>query len=124
MNEEMHKKLQWKGDGPVVAVDLPPEQESLVMDLTDVSRTYPEDLKGLWLIFCQTLAQVEALAARLAGKTETALVWAAYPKQSSKKYKCGFNRDTGWASLEAAGWRPVRQVALDDDWSALRFRPK
>ncbi|TAE26028.1 MAG: hypothetical protein EAZ91_18465 [Cytophagales bacterium] len=45
-----------------------------------------------------------------------------YPKQSSKKYRCEFNRDTGWASVGAAGFEPVRQVAINDDWSALRFR--
>ncbi len=50
------------------------------------------------------------------------VVWCAYPKSSSKQYKCSFNRDTGWAALGAAGFEPVRQVALDDDWSALRFR--
>jgi hypothetical protein len=35
---------------------------------------------------------------------------------------CDFNRDTGWASLGAAGFEGVRMVAIDEDWSALRFR--
>ena len=51
-----------------------------------------------------------------------AVLWFAYPKGSSKKYKCEFNRDTGWHVLGAAGFEPVRQVAIDQDWSALRFR--
>jgi hypothetical protein len=51
-----------------------------------------------------------------------ALLWMAYPKTTSKQHKCEFNRDTGWASLGAAGYEPVRQVAIDEDWSALRFR--
>jgi len=38
------------------------------------------------------------------------------------RYQCEFNRDTGWATLGAAGYEPVRQVAIDEDWSALRFR--
>jgi hypothetical protein len=50
------------------------------------------------------------------------ILWFAYPKGTSKKYKCDFNRDTGWAALGAAGFEPVRMVAIDDDWSALRFR--
>jgi hypothetical protein len=33
-----------------------------------------------------------------------------------------FNRDTGWAAVKAAGFDSVRQVAIDEDWSALRFR--
>ncbi len=35
---------------------------------------------------------------------------------------CDFNRDTGWAVLGAAGFEGVRAVAIDEDWSALRFR--
>jgi hypothetical protein len=50
------------------------------------------------------------------------LLWMVYPKTTSKRYKCGFNRDNGWAALGAAGYEAVRQVAVDEDWSALRFR--
>jgi hypothetical protein len=50
------------------------------------------------------------------------VVWFAYPKQSSKKYTCEFNRDSGWAELGKAGFEPVRMVAIDADWSAVRFR--
>ena len=46
----------------------------------------------------------------------------AYPKGSSKRLTCDFNRDTGWSPLRAVGFGPVRQVAIDEDWSALRFR--
>ncbi len=49
-------------------------------------------------------------------------MWIAYPKGSSKRYKCEFNRDSGWTVLGSAGFEPVRQVAIDEDWSALRFR--
>jgi hypothetical protein len=51
-----------------------------------------------------------------------AIVWFAYPKGTSKRYTCDFNRDTGWDVLGRLGFEPVRQVALDEDWSALRFR--
>lgn len=50
------------------------------------------------------------------------VVWLCYPKGTSKNYQCEFNRDTGWASVGALGYEPVRQVAIDEDWSALRFR--
>lgn len=51
-----------------------------------------------------------------------AALWLAYPKGTSKKYKCEFNRDSGWSALGAAGFEPVRMIAIDADWSALRFR--
>ena len=50
------------------------------------------------------------------------LLWFAYPKGTSKKYKCEFNRDSGWARLGKHNFEPVRMVAIDEDWSALRFR--
>jgi hypothetical protein len=50
------------------------------------------------------------------------IIWFAYPKGSSKKYTCEFNRDNGWALLGKHGYEPVRMVAIDEDWSALRFR--
>jgi len=59
------------------------------------------------------------LAARLEGD---ATLWFAYPKGTSRRYTCDFNRDTGWDAVGRIGFEPVRQVALDEDWSALRFR--
>jgi hypothetical protein len=61
-------------------------------------------------------------AAIVAKATGDALLWFAYPKGTSKQYKCDFNRDKGWDALRASGFDCVRQVAIDEDWSALRFR--
>jgi hypothetical protein len=49
------------------------------------------------------------------------LAWVAYPKAG--QLGTDLNRDRLAAALEGQGIRPVRQVALDDVWSALRFRP-
>ena len=51
-----------------------------------------------------------------------ALLWMVYPKASSRRLCCEFNRDTGWQALRDAGYDTVHQVAVDEDWSALRFR--
>ena len=59
------------------------------------------------------------LAARAPGDP---ILWFAYPKGTSKKLTCDFNRDTGWARLAAAGFDTVRSIAIDEDWTALRFR--
>lgn len=75
------------------------------------------------LAFVQTQAEVAAVASSIAGATHgDTIAWLAYPKASSKRYRCEFNRDTGWSPLGAIGFEGVRQVAIDDDWSALRFR--
>ena len=53
---------------------------------------------------------------------DEAVVRFADPEGTSKRSACEFNRDRGWDAPSAAGFRPVRQVAIDKDWSALRFR--
>lgn len=77
---------------------------------------------GFAIAFVRTLAEVEAVAAWLPKAVGDAVIWLAYPKGSSKRYRCEFNRDSGWASVGAAGFEGVRQVAIDADWSAIRFR--
>jgi len=49
------------------------------------------------------------------------LFWISYPKRTSK-IKTDLTRDAGWKIAYDAGLRPVRQVSIDDDWSAVRFR--
>lgn len=75
------------------------------------------------LAFVITQAQLDAASRKLAAACKgDAVLWMVYPKGSSKKYRCEFNRDSGWPALGAAGFEPVRMVAVDEDWSALRFR--
>jgi hypothetical protein len=77
------------------------------------------------LTFVTRQSEVDALAPQIASRARgDAIVWFAYPKGTSKKFKCDFNRDTGWDALKAAGFDTVRAVAIDEDWTALRFRRK
>jgi hypothetical protein len=75
------------------------------------------------LAFVTTRAEVDAAMKLIAPKAAGDLVlWFAYPKGTSKRYASEINRDTGWDSLTSAGFEAVRLVAIDQDWSALRFR--
>ena len=53
---------------------------------------------------------------------EDEAIWLAYPKGTSKRYKSKINRDNGWKYLGQFDYEGVRQIAIDEDWSALRFR--
>ena len=84
-----------------------------------------EDMKALAfaLSFVTQIAELHRLSRKLSAKAAgDAILWFANPKGTSKKYSCDFNRDDGWEVLRQAGFDSVRQVAIDDDWSALRFR--
>jgi hypothetical protein len=77
------------------------------------------------LAFVTAQKELDRLSKLLAAAAEgDALLWFAYPKGTSKRYTCDFNRDTGWDLIRKAGFDTVRAVAIDEDWSALRFRRK
>jgi hypothetical protein len=65
---------------------------------------------------------MKAARAHLSAVEEDAVLWFAYPKQTSKTYTSDLNRDSCWEALKPLGLQPNRQIATDDDWSALRFK--
>ncbi|MDX2008423.1 MAG: hypothetical protein SFU83_24525 [Meiothermus sp.] len=122
----LFKKLNLKGQTELVILNAPQSFEAELTQLENIeihrSLNSVKRVKFL-LAFTTTQAEVDSAAQAMAPKLEgDAVVWFAYPKGSSKTYRCEFNRDTGWAEVGEAGLEPVRQVAIDQDWSALRFR--
>jgi hypothetical protein len=61
----------------------------------------------------------EALAADGTDLARGSTFWVAYPKGG----RADIDRDTLWPIVAELGLRPISQVAIDDVWSALRFRP-
>lgn len=123
----LFQKLNLKQHAAVVVLDAPASFESALTELTAagpvVIHRAPQAGMDFALGFAVTQAQLDAVSAQLtATDAPDPILWVAYPKGTSKTYRCEFNRDSGWHVLGAAGFEPVRQVALDADWSALRFR--
>lgn len=74
-------------------------------------------------VFVKSISELEKQApVAIKAVKYDGLLWICYPKQSSG-IKTDINRDTGWYVVQKAGLRPVTQIAIDDTWSALRFRP-
>jgi hypothetical protein len=123
----LFKKLNFKSQDPVLVVNAPEsfEQETkAILQFTTIVND-PELLEACSFImaFVTQQSEIDALAPLLSKKLEgDGVLWFCYPKGSSKKYKCDFNRDTGWSALAKEGFEGVRMVAIDKDWSALRFR--
>ena len=125
---ELLQKLNYKNQKSVVVIDAPSDLTQLVESF---SNTLPvsfsiktNELADFVVIFVQTKEDVQKHVGEVLPHVKPdALLWFAYPKKSSKKYRCTIDRDHGWEALGARGYEPVRQIALDEDWSALRFRP-
>ena len=72
------------------------------------------------LVFAGAAAAArEILTAHKDQLARPAVFWVVYPKGN----KADINRDTLWPILADYGMRPIGQVAVDEVWSALRFRP-
>lgn len=119
-------KLNLKNQTQIVVVNSPDSFEPALAALRGVKvvrEVRSGDPIDFSLAFVTKQAEVDALARTIEKQAKgDAVVWFAYPKGSSKKYKCEFNRDNGWQALGKAGFEPVRMVAIDEDWSAVRFR--
>ena len=123
--------------GLFTKLNLKDEKEIVILDAPESFLPELKALKGVKIIptlsearqftfalaFATQRATVDRLSKALAAKAAgDAILWFAYPKGTSKRLKCDFNRDNGWDVIRSAGWDTVRQVAIDEDWSALRFR--
>jgi hypothetical protein len=119
-------KLNLKGQREIVVLSAPSSFATELKALRHVrirQRISPVEELTFALVFVVTRAELDEVAATVVSKASgDALLWFAYPKGTSTRYKCDLNRDTGWDILRHSGFDTVRQVAIDAEWSALRFR--
>lgn len=122
----LFSKLNLKDQAEIVVLNAPQsfEPELAKLDSVNVVRE-PDKVNNVdfAIAFVMTQAALDRISTLLTAKARgDAILWIAYPKKTSKRYKCEFNRDSGWSVLGEAGFESVRMVAIDEDWSALRFR--
>ena len=119
-------KLNLKDQTDILVVNAPPSFEPQLKALGGVAvKRRPADVKSFEfsLAFVTRHKEVDDQAKVVAKKAHgDAVVWFAYPKQSSRRYQADFNRDHGWDVIGKEGFEPVRAVAIDEDWSGLRVR--
>ena len=90
------------------------------VDLDDVETTKSGgDAVLVFVVKAADVARVAKLAIDAA--REDRIAWIAYPKAG--KLGTDLNRDILWTQLQGEGIEGVRMVAIDDTWSAMRFRP-
>jgi hypothetical protein len=119
-------KLNLKHQSRIVVLNAP---ETFERELSALHRVAVlRSLEGVQeiefsLAFVTQQKELDTLAKSIARLAKSdALLWFAYPKGTSKRYRCEFNRDTGWDVLGKLGFEAVRSVAIDEDWTGARFR--
>lgn len=99
----------------------PTERASLIEPLPDGARRAdrPADATVAILFVDDAAGVRRSLAEHGSRLADVETFWVAYPKGS----RADINRDSLWPILAEHGMRPIGQVAIDDVWSGLRFRP-
>ncbi len=113
-------KLQLK---PGQSISVVNEPEDVALELGDghPSAGDPGEADAV-IVFCTDRAELDGLRDQyVPPAARDALTWVAYPKAG--KLGTDLNRDVLAEMVKREDVRPVRQVALDDVWSALRLRP-
>jgi hypothetical protein len=118
MAKTIAEKLQIKLNTTVWVSD--PAHIALLTPMPDgVRETDKLSTAGTAVVFAEDAASArKLLSEHAADLTKPAAFWVAYPKGN----KADINRDTLWPIVAEFGLRPNSQVAIDDRWSALRFR--
>jgi hypothetical protein len=121
------KKLNFKNQKEIFILNAPEsfnQEVDLMKAVTNIRTELSDDSAIEFILaFGTKQEEVDRFANSIEPKLKgDAIIWFAYPKGTSKKYTCEFNRDNGWKAMGALGLEPVRMIAIDEDWSALRFR--
>jgi hypothetical protein len=120
-------KLNYKGNKRIAVLNaeenfsdsLSIEFKELTVD-KEIDPRFPYDFI---IIFVRSHAEVETfIPIALHNLLCDGVLWFCYPKKTSRKFRSDIDRDHGWKTLNDTGFHGIRTVAIDDDWSALRFR--
>jgi hypothetical protein len=118
MSQTIAEKLQIKPNTTVWVSD--PAHTPLLAPMPDgVRESERLATASTAVMFVEDAVSARKLLADHAGDLDKPRVlWVAYPKGNTSDV----NRDSLWPIVAEFGMRPNGQVAIDDRWSALRFR--
>jgi hypothetical protein len=120
----LSKKLQLRAGHRVAVVNAPPGAEKKLKPLPDgATLTTAGGPRDAVIAFAQDHAELRKVAPQaIRALKEDGLLWICYPKGTAK-LKTDLNRDVLRETVkESYGLEGVSLVALDDTWSAMRFR--
>ncbi len=125
MTKPVARKLGMNPGMRALIIAPPPGYLKLLAPLPD-GLTVSSRAEGMYpfvQVFATRLAEISTFAKKLPKHAApNALVWISYPKKTSK-VEGDLSRDVIREAMSARGWRAVSIVAIDEVWSALRFRP-
>jgi hypothetical protein len=125
LSQSLLEKLQLKDEKNLLIQGLPSTVEkqfvkiSFAKNVTPLLRARKIDFALVFAICHKQLKDI--LNEVVPALHEDAKLWVAYPKVSSKIVS-DLSRDCNWECISQLGFEVVRLIALDNIWSAMRFR--
>lgn len=110
------RKMNFKPGQTVEVIGKPDDVDLGDLEVVEAGAT------GGAVAFVRTAAEIDRSIGRVRAALDRGLIgWYLYPKAG--KLGTDLNRDILWRHLGAThGLTGVRQVAVDDTWSAMRFK--
>ncbi|HEX4447997.1 MAG TPA: hypothetical protein VH044_14715 [Polyangiaceae bacterium] len=119
------KKLGLKAGQHLVVRDGPegyPERLGALPEGASLATTSKDKRKGdVMLFFARDMKGLARVIPAVVEASAASSVWIAYPKGTSG-LATDLNRDRLSDAVDRAGLRSVTLIALDETWSAMRFR--
>lgn len=119
------QKLRIVGGSAVLLLHAPEGYVGMLGTLPDGVQiaTEPAGQYDVVLLFVRDGAELErSLRQATEAVRSGGVFWIAWEKKA-RRGPDDLNRDSLWAAVQPSGWGPVTNVAIDDSWSALRFKP-
>ena len=114
---DVSAKLQIKPGQRIATVGMPGD----VPPIAGESAAETPEAADVVVAFVRSKAELATAVPAIDAARRDKLAWIAYPKAG--KLGTDLSRDLLSAALVGEGVQPVRQIAIDEVWSALRFRP-
>jgi len=125
--KKLLEKLNYRGQERIAIINaeesftnaISDDLKNIIID-KEIDPRYPYDFI---IVFVKNVSEVESITpVATHNLLADGVLWFCYPKKTSKKFSSDIDRDHGWKVLNDSGLYGIRLVAIDDDWSALRFR--
>ena len=122
MSDETNaEKLQIKDNDVVWVISTNDEEAALLDPLPDGAETVDEPVDGMSAVIMfvedrpSLVSQLDEILPQLGS---TPVIWIAFPTGN----RSSINRDSVWELISEYGWQLVRNVSLDDVWTAVRLK--
>jgi hypothetical protein len=120
MDNSLIKKLHIKPSEKLLVINQPAGYEKRLGEPS--TRLSPASTFDFIQVFVKNKNELEKLLPKVIKALQAnGTLWITYPKKTAS-IKTDITRDHGWDAVTSLGYQHVSLVAIDETWSALRFK--